>query len=76
MQRTESESWPPKKDIVQRALRFSKPVVKDGMKLKRTTRQQSESLLSTSSTSEITEENGVKTTGNGKKKLEKLLCQE
>ena len=33
MQRTESESWPSKNDIVQRTSRFSKPVEKDGMKL-------------------------------------------
>jgi len=67
MQRAESESWPRKKDIVQRTSRFSNIVVKDGMKTTRNDSPAARELIvnRTRSTSEITEDNTVKTTGNG-----------
>jgi len=63
LQKTERESWPNKKDIVQRMLRLSKPVVKDGMKLTRNhSPEVREPIVNRArSTSEITKDNTVKT---------------
>ena len=75
MQRTDSESWPNKRDIVQKMSGLSKPVVKDGMK---TTRNDSpaarEPIVNrTRSTSEISEDNTVKTTGNGSTNIGEVM---
>ena len=75
MQRTESESWPSKNDIVQRTSRFSKPVEKDGMKLTRNDLPAAREPIvnRTRSTSEITEDNTVKTTGNGSTNIGEVI---
>ena len=66
MPRTESESWPSKKDIVQRTSKFSKPVEKDGMKLTRNDSPAAREPIVNKprSTLKITEDNTVETTGN------------
>ena len=66
MQRTGNKSWPGENDMVPRTLRFSNHVVKVGMK---TTGKGSPAAREpigsrTRNTSEITEDNTVKTTGN------------
>ena len=65
MQRTKSESWLGKNEP--RTLKFSKHDVKDGMKLTRNDSSTSREPIvnRTRNTSEITEDNTVKTTGNG-----------
>ena len=67
MQRTKSESWLDKNDIVPRTLKFSKPDVKDGMKLTRNDSPGAREPIvnKTRNTSEITEANIVKAAGNG-----------
>ena len=68
MKRTESKSWSGKNDIVPRTPKFSNHVVKGGIK---TTGKGSPAarepidVNKTRNTSEITEDNTVKTTGNG-----------
>ena len=66
MQRTGSKSWPGKNDIVPRTLRFSDYVVKVGMKKtgKGSPAAREPDVNRTRNTSEITEDNTVKTTGN------------
>ena len=65
MQRTENKFWPSKNDIVPRTPRFSNHVVKAGMKTTgRGSPAAREPIVNrTRSTSEITEDNIVKTTG-------------
>ena len=75
MQRTDSESWPNKRDIVQRMSGFSKPVIKDSMK---TTRHDlpaaREPVVNRAkSTSEITKDNTVKTTGKGSTNIGEVI---
>ena len=67
MQRTESKSWPGENDIVPRTLRFSNHVIKGGMKTtgKGSPASREPIVNKTRNTSEITEANTVKTTGNG-----------
>ena len=66
MQRTESKSWSGKNDIVPRTPRFSNHVVKGGMKttLKGSPAAREPIVNKTRNTSQITEDNTVKTTGN------------
>ena len=66
MQRTDSESWLGKNDVEQRTSRCSKHV-KDVVKLTRNDSSTAGQPIAyrTRSTSEITEDNTVKTTGNG-----------
>jgi len=75
MQRTRIKCWTERKDIVQRTSRFSKPIVKDGMKL---TRSESPAarwpiVNRTRSTSEITDGSTVKTTGKGSTNIGKVI---
>ena len=79
MQRTKSESWLGKNDIVPRTLKFSNHVVRGGMK---TTGEGSPAarepiVNKTRNTSEITKDktkdNTVKTTGNGSTNIGDLI---
>ena len=67
MQRTESKSWSGKNDIVPRTPGFSNHVIKGGMKTagKGSPAAREPIVNKTRNTSEIIEDNTVKTTGNG-----------
>ena len=75
MQRPGSEYWPNKKDIIQTTPRFSKPVVKDGMKTTRkgSSRARGPMFKRTRNTSAITKDNAVKTTGHGYTNIVKAI---
>ena len=75
MQRTESKSWPAKNGIVPRKLRFSNYVVKAGMEItgKGSPAAREPIVSRTRSTSEITEDNTVKTTGNGSTNIGEVI---
>ena len=76
MPRPGSESWPNKKDIIQRTPRFSKPVVNDGMKTTRkgSSRAREPMFKRTRNMSAIiTKDNAVKTTGHGYTSIGKAI---